>query len=349
MKHLKILVLAMLVCGMAACKHDDLTVTVPNENIRPATDFIKNNYEMTLFSAALKKTGLAEQLNGAGPFTVLVPNDLAFNELGIFRPSDFDKMNVDSLKKVISYHIMPRKLMLADIPTDGVDVRYPTLEGSELYTTLGSGQYKENKLFFSGAYTTRKDVILSNGVLHVIEKMMKPNFKVTTQQWLEKRAEYSVFIEGLKKFGLWEQLAQAGPCTVFAPSNEALASIGITSASLAALNKDNYNGDLLFGAYLMYNRHFFISDSEALRIISGRGDYSYYLKDNKHYMQFSVLMAYPQNLYYRLMVKPSNELFATPIKSVEYYVQSKMDNLCSNGVIHHLESGLLTPQQSIKK
>lgn len=92
-------VLFMLSFFLFSCEHPDLTVVVPNENLRPASDFIKNNYEMTLFSAALEKVGLASTLNEKGPYTVLVPTDAAFNELGIFRPSDFDKMNLDSLKK----------------------------------------------------------------------------------------------------------------------------------------------------------------------------------------------------------------------------------------------------------
>ncbi|WP_021191567.1 fasciclin domain-containing protein [Sphingobacterium sp. IITKGP-BTPF85] len=144
-------VLFMLSFFLFSCEHPDLTVVVPNENLRPASDFIKNNYEMTLFSAALEKVGLASTLNEKGPYTVLVPTDAAFNELGIFRPSDFDKMNLDSLKKVIQYHILPRRMLLRDIPSNGVDVRYATLAGSELYASLGSvgpnGGTPTNELF----------------------------------------------------------------------------------------------------------------------------------------------------------------------------------------------------------
>src|SRR5690606_3542689 len=104
-------------------------------NLRPGADFIKNNYEMSLFSAALQKLGYTEELNSAGPFTFLVPTDLAFNELGIYRPSDFDKLDRDSLKKIIAYHILPAQLRLSDIPTNGVDVRYPTLAGPALYAS----------------------------------------------------------------------------------------------------------------------------------------------------------------------------------------------------------------------
>jgi len=335
-----------------ACKRDDLTVIKPNENIRPAADFIKNNYEMTLFSQALTKAGLTTQLNGAGPFTVLVPTDAAFNELGIYKASDLDKINADSLKKLISYHILPRRLTTREIPTNGVDVRYATLEGSELYTSYGAlnpngGSAEE--LYFSGAKVTRNDVVMANGVLHVVNKLMKPQFKNNIQQWLLARKEYSVFVEGLKKFDLWAQLAQNGPYTIFAPTNDALAKSDLTSASLASLEKSKYDGDLLFGSYIIYGRHFFISDGQVFSIINSNGTYSYKLKNNIQLMEFSSGESYPSYILgYSLLIRSGSGIFDPIVNSVRYEIPSKVDYLCSNGLLHNLEDGLVTPSQALK-
>lgn len=346
-------VLFILSFLLFSCEHPDLTVVVPNENLRPASDFIKNNYEMTLFSAALEKVGLTETLNEKGPYTVLVPTDDAFNELGIFRPSDFDKMDLDSLKKVIQYHILPRRMLLRDIPSNGVDVRYATLAGTELYASLGSvgpnGGTPANELFFSGAKATRKDVILSNGVLYVLDKMMKPHFDTHIQGWLAARPVYSVFVSGLKKFGLWDQLATGGPFTIFAPTNEALAEVGITSESLRTLSPENYRADVLFGAYILYNKHFFVSDSKVLSVINSSGIYKYNLKNNPHEMSFSGAEAYPSFvLSYFLRLRADHTVMAPVIAEVSYGIGAKMDYLCRNGVVHDLDRGLVKPEQAIK-
>ena len=339
---------------LQSCKHDNLTMPVPNENIRPAADFIHNNYEMRLFDAALQKTGMAMELNEAGPFTVLVPNDLAFNEIGIFRPTDFDKMNKDSLRRMIAYHILPRRLYLRDIPSNAVDFRYATLEGSELYASIGSimpgATSPSNMLFFSGAKAIRKDVVLSNGVLHVVDKLMKPQFEKNIQEWLSDKKEYTVFVAGLKKFGLWDQLAEKGPFTVFAPTNEALEKKGITMSFLDSAVPQRYITEVLFGAYIMYDKHFFISDSQVFSIINSNGSYKYHLKDNIHYMEYFANEAYPTwKMSYYMKLRSNDTFYSIILADISYSVGAKMDYLCSNGVVHDLDQGLVSPDQVIKK
>ena len=339
---------------LASCKHDDLSMVKPNENLRPGADFIKNNYEMTLFSAALEKLGYTEQLNADGPFTFLVPTDLAFNELGIYRASDFDKMNMDSLKKVIGYHILPIRLTLRDIPTNGVDVRYVTLESSSLYASLAStapgGGFAFDELYFSGAEVVRKDVILSNGVLHVLNQVMKPNFDMTTQQWLAQRPDYSVFVAGLKKFNLWEQLSGSGPFTVFAPNNQALEEVGITQETLSAMDANDYKGDLLFGSYLLYDRHFFISDAQVFSIINSNARFQYFLKNDTHFMEYLAGKNYPSfKLSYTLKLRTGNTVYDQVVREVNSTIVGRNDNLCSNGLVHHLVEGLVRPEEAIKR
>lgn len=354
MKKLKYLfAIGISLLFFASCKHDDLTIAQPNENIRPAGDFVKNNYEMRLFYAALEKTGYSVQLNGSGPFTVLAPTDAAFNRLGIYNPSDFNKMNVDSLKKVIGYHLLPRRLRVSDIPANGIDVRYATLEGSELYTSRASSDINGgsvNELYFGGAEVIRQDVVVANGTLHVLDNVMKPNFGKTVQQWLAGNANYSVFVSGLKKFNLWDQLAVPGPFTIFAPDNKALENVGINKSSIEAMDTGKYLGDLLFGTYILYDRHFFISDSQVFGLINSNGVFNYFLKNDSHYMNFGGGKLYPEfKLGYSLTLRTGTTVFDVVVKTVTSGITVKNDNLCSNGVVHHLVDGLVTPEQAIKK
>lgn len=348
-----ILAIGIQILLLVSCKHDDLTIAPPNENIRPAADFVKNNYEMRLFYAALKKVGYVDQLNGAGPFTVLAPIDAAFNRMGIYNPSDFDKMNVDSLRKVIGYHILPRKLRVSDIPNNGIDVRYATLSEADLYVSRASTNPNggvENELYFSGSEVTRQDVVLANGNLQVLDNVMKPNFNITVQDWLAGHPDYSVFVSGLKKFNLWEQLAGTTEFTIFAPNNEALKNVGITAASLDEMDASKYQGDLLFGVYILYDRHFFVSDTQVFSKINSNGAFNYYLKNSGYYMTFGGGKLYPTfTLSYGLILRPGNGPADYPIKSATGEIVAKNDNLCSNGLVHHLADGMVTPDQAIKK
>lgn len=336
--------------GLSACKHDELSVLKPNENVRPAADFLKNNYEMTLFSAAVEKTGYKDQLNGSGPFTVLVPTDLAFNSIGIYRPEDFDRMNADSLKMLIGYHILPRRLRTSDVPVNGVDIRYATLEGTELYSSLAAlnsnGGSAGNTLYFSGAMASRRDVVLANGVLHVLEKVMKPAFKTTTQQWLAQHAEYSVFVAGLKKFNLWDQLATTSTFTIFAPTNEALKGIGIDLQSLASMDASRYNGDRLFGCYLLYDKRFFINDLRLFESISSNGRYRYQLKNDVYRME--LYATYQSSWGYEMTVVTGDGPFASVVVNAHGSQIAKNDNLCSNGIIHHMGIGWVRPDLALK-
>ncbi len=350
LKYLFAVGLSLLI--FASCKHDDLSMAKPNENVRPAADFVKNNYEMRLFYAALQKVGYVDQLNGTGPFTLLAPTDEAFNNLGIYTAADFDKMNVDSLKKVIGYHVLPRKLRVADIPSNGVDVRYATLEGTALYASAASTNPNGgvlDELYFSGVEATRKDVVLANGTLHVLNQVMKPNFSKTIQQWLAQRAEYSVFVAGLKKFNLWDQLAMQGPFTIFAPDNKAMEDVGITELSLSAMDAGKYMGDLLFGVYILYDRHFFTSDGQVFAGINSNGSYSYYPKNTTYYMTFGAGKMYPSfKLAYSLVLRTGPTSNDPPV-AVSSNITVKNDNLCSNGLVHHLVSGLITQEEAIKR
>lgn len=277
LKHLLFYLPVLVLLVLNSCKHDNLEIVKENENIRAGADFVKNNYQLTLFSAAIEKAGMTEVLNGKGPFTLLAPTDAAFNAIGILRPSDFDKMNPDSLKLLVKSHVLDQRILQQDIPVNGVDVRYRTLAGTQVYCTLASyagGDVTKpvNDLFYNGSTVTRKDVQLTNGCLQLLNKVMKYT-PGTVQDWLSSHSNYSIFVSGLKKFGLWDKLAGAGPYTVIAPTNAAFATAKITAANIEALVPAQYYGDRLFGAYILNGKHFFISDIIALNTITNGGVY----------------------------------------------------------------------------
>lgn len=328
----------LLLFFVSACKNDDLEIAKENENVRAGADFIKNNYQLSLFSAAIEKAGMYEQLNAAGPFTFLAPSDAAFNAYGIFRASDFDKMNRDSLKLLVQRHVLTQRVLLQDIPVNGVDVRYPTLAGTQVYASLasnfrGDASQPVNVLYYNGALVTRKDVQLTNGTLQLLNKVMKYS-PGTVQDWLKSQPEYSIFVSGLKKFGLWDKLAATGPYTVFAPTNEAFTSAGITAEGIEALEPAAYNGTRLFGGYILNGKHFFISDVHVFSYFGSESGYLKELENDTWCTELSVTRANDQSLSYALRLKKARTGFSYTGSSGRNISMATVDYLTDNGVVH---------------
>lgn len=350
-----LLIPVLILTGLSACKHNDLDVAKPNENFRPAADFIHNNYDLSLFSAAIEKAGMAEQLNGAGPFTILAPNNNAFNILGINRPSDFDKMNPDSLKALVQRHILDRRILVQDIPVNGIDIRYRTLAGTEVYASIGSynpgaanGTWT-NMLYMNGAYASKKDVNLTNGILHVLERVMKYTPKSTVQSWLDKHPKYSLFVSALKKFGLWDQLAAEGPFTVFAPNNQAFIEAGLDASAIAALEPGRYIGARLFGSYILPKKHFFLSDFAVIGFINNDGEYvtdiandTWFLSVNGGRSMFNGEMSYS------MQTRTAREYPYDVGPWITSNSQAELDNLVDNGLVHDNQHLLVLPSQALK-
>ena len=117
-------------------------------------------------AAAVKAAGLVETLQGKGPFTVFAPTDAAFKAI----QSDVDELlkpeSKGKLSKILTYHVVSGKKMAADLK-DGQELT--TVQGSKLKVTV-----KDGKVTVGGAHVTSADVAASNGVVHVIDKVLLP-------------------------------------------------------------------------------------------------------------------------------------------------------------------------------
>jgi uncharacterized surface protein with fasciclin (FAS1) repeats len=116
-------------------------------------------------AAAVSAAGLTETLQGAGPFTVFAPTDDAFAALpagvvdALLKPE-----NKEALAKVLTYHVVAGKVMAADVVAGPVK----TVEGSEFVITTEGG------VKIGDANVTATDIAASNGVIHVIDKVLVP-------------------------------------------------------------------------------------------------------------------------------------------------------------------------------
>lgn len=117
--------------------------------------------------AAVTAAGLVDTLKGEGPFTVFAPTDEAFAALPEGTVADLLKPeNKDKLVAVLTYHVLPGKIMSADIA--GKQMMAKTVEGSEVDVNATDG------VMVDGAKVLTADIEASNGVIHVINAVILP-------------------------------------------------------------------------------------------------------------------------------------------------------------------------------
>ncbi|MEG4072002.1 fasciclin domain-containing protein [Microcoleus sp. Pol14C2] len=115
---------------------------------------------------ALGSAGLVTTLQGKGPFTVFAPTDAAFAALpkgtveNLLKPE-----NKAKLTKILTYHVVPGSVLSTSLKSGDVK----SVEGSSLNVAVSTG-----KVTVGGANVVKADIKASNGVIHVIDKVLMP-------------------------------------------------------------------------------------------------------------------------------------------------------------------------------
>jgi uncharacterized surface protein with fasciclin (FAS1) repeats len=114
-------------------------------------------------ATALTAAGLIDTLKGKGPFTVFAPTDAAFAKIP---KADLDALLKDKKKltAVLTYHVVPGKVMAADVKAGKVK----TVQGSEVTIATTGGVTVNN------AKVIKTDIAADNGVIHVIDTVLMP-------------------------------------------------------------------------------------------------------------------------------------------------------------------------------
>jgi uncharacterized surface protein with fasciclin (FAS1) repeats len=118
--------------------------------------------------AAVEAAGLVDTLKGDGPFTVFAPTDEAFAKLPDGTVDDLLKPeNKDKLVAILTYHVVPGKIMSGDISGKSTEVK--TVQGDMLSVDATDGVKVDE------AKVVKADIDASNGVIHVIDTVVMPN------------------------------------------------------------------------------------------------------------------------------------------------------------------------------
>jgi uncharacterized surface protein with fasciclin (FAS1) repeats len=159
-----------------------MTVMVGGAPMYPTKNIVENavhSKDHTTLVAAVKAAGLVDTLEGAGPFTVFAPTNEAFAALPkgtvatLLKPE-----NKDKLTAVLTYHVVPGHLTAEDImgKIDQMGGKYivNTVQGEPLTFERSGKHLTVTDAKGDVAMITIPDVLQSNGVIHVINKVMIP-------------------------------------------------------------------------------------------------------------------------------------------------------------------------------
>ncbi|MBD0269066.1 MAG: fasciclin domain-containing protein [Cyanobacteria bacterium Co-bin8] len=128
-------------------------------------DVASSSGEFEILVAAVEAAGLVEVLSGEGPFTVFAPTDAAFEALpegaleALLMPE-----NQALLAQILTYHVVSGTVTSGDL----VEGDVATVEGSDVTVSLG------DSVMVNDATVVMPDIEASNGVIHVIDKVIIP-------------------------------------------------------------------------------------------------------------------------------------------------------------------------------
>ena len=188
--------------------------------------------------AALAHVNLVSTLSGSGPFTVFAPTDQAFIDAGI-NLNDFDTQEKnDTLTNILLHHVISGTVAASDI-TDGMMATM--MSGDKIKFSITNGEVFVGDAFVSGA-----DVFSSNGVIHVIDKLLMPPADIPGIA--QSTGVHTSLVAAVVQADLLSTLQAEGPFTLFAPTDQAFADAGIDLASL-----DNPAGKATLSDILLYH------------------------------------------------------------------------------------------------
>jgi uncharacterized surface protein with fasciclin (FAS1) repeats len=189
----------------------------------------------TALVAALTKADLVSTLQGDGPFTVFAPTDQAFTDAGIDLDSFSTDEEIATLADILTYHVVAGSVLSTDLEDKTTTT---AVNGDSLAFAVDA-----DGVMVNDANVVSADVLASNGVVHVIDKVLMPPIEIEPDipTVAARTGVHTALVAALTQADLVTTLQGDGPFTVFAPTDDAFAAAGIdlttfdTDEEIAAL------------------------------------------------------------------------------------------------------------------
>jgi len=219
--------------ALVACGSEDVAPAPAPQSIVATAQSVP---DLSILVEAVVAADLATTLSAPGPYTVFAPTNAAFaallTELGVTKAQLLADKPL--LTAVLTYHVLPAKVLKSQV------------QPGKAITTVQGGIFKIDQsgmdlVITDGRNRTSKitatDIATSNGVVHLIDKVILPANKSIVETALSI-PDFSILVEAVVAADLATTLSGAGPFTVFAPTNAAFAALltelGVTKAQLLA-------------------------------------------------------------------------------------------------------------------
>jgi uncharacterized surface protein with fasciclin (FAS1) repeats len=166
--------IAALSLTVVACGDDDestssTTDTTQQTSTAPTGNIVvvaKDTPDLSTLVKAVTAAGLAQTLQGKGPYTVFAPTNKAFSELGDQLDTLLEPDNKNDLSDILLYHVVEGDVKAADLE-DGEKLK--TVQGDDLTVSVNGDEVKVND-----ATVVKADVPAENGTVHVIDGVLTP-------------------------------------------------------------------------------------------------------------------------------------------------------------------------------
>lgn len=217
--------MALCLASAVGCDSDDDTTTTADASVaadsggggdaaagNSIVDIAVGNPDFSLLVAAATRAGLVSTL-AAGEFTVFAPTNAAFAASGITEAA-INEMPVEQLAGILTYHAVSGTVLSTALTSGPVTTAagFSVIVGTGSTVTLNGGN-----AVTGGANVVSADIEASNGVIHVIDRVLLP----PTVADLARYAGLTTLAGAVTTAGLADDLAGEGPFTVFAPTNAA--------------------------------------------------------------------------------------------------------------------------------
>ncbi|MDE5422456.1 fasciclin domain-containing protein [Ancylomarina sp. DW003] len=200
-----------------ACNDDDDNDLQPLPIEKSIAEIASGDANFSILVKALAKADLVNTLDGEGTFTVFAPTNDAFEELfDALEISGVDDLTAEALLPILLYHVIGAKAMSTDLEVgyyETLSKFMPGNYGIKLLVDLSSGVKLNNT-----TNVTTPDIMASNGVIHVIDKVLLPPDVVDLAI---ANTTFSHLVAAVVKADLATTLKMEGPYTIFAPTDAA--------------------------------------------------------------------------------------------------------------------------------
>jgi len=155
--------------------HDEIFRNIDDTERHSALDLLKQDENFSTFIKLLEDSGLEKSISVQDEVTIFAPTNQAFEQM---RKEEYDKLknpeNRGDLMRILSAHVVARKIYAIEFQSNHV-LNNPEGEDIEIQTSQGAAGSFPTTIIIGGATITRSDIETANGVIHIVDRIVRPD------------------------------------------------------------------------------------------------------------------------------------------------------------------------------